>query len=121
MVGAPLLKATVLRAANFTLYHLARLPTRDASNGFRLFSRRVIDRIAVESDQGFCYSIELVVKAHRLGWAIGEVPVQWFERQHGASRFRVLHWLPAYLRWYLYAFATTWLRRPPETVALKRA
>src|SRR5262249_1983796 len=29
MVGAPLLKATLLRTANFTLHHLARLPTRD--------------------------------------------------------------------------------------------
>ena len=33
----PRLKATLVRAANFTLYHLARLPTHDASNGFRLF------------------------------------------------------------------------------------
>ena len=76
-------------AGNFTLHHLARLPTTDASNGFRLFSRRVIDRIPVESDQGFCYSIELLVKAHRLGWPIADVPVRWFERRHGASRFRV--------------------------------
>jgi dolichol-phosphate mannosyltransferase len=119
MVGCPLLKAALVRAANFTLHQVARLPTHDASNGFRLFSRRVIERIAVESDQGFCYSIELLVKVHRLGWKIGEVPAQWFERRHGASRFRVLRWLPAYLRWYGYAFATTFLRRPPETVTLK--
>jgi hypothetical protein len=119
MVGCPPLKAVLVRIANFTLRHLARLPATDASNGFRMFSRRVIERIAVESDQGFCYSIELLVKAHRLGWTIGEVPVRWYERQHGASRFRVLKWLPAYLRWYGYAFATTFLRRPPETVALK--
>jgi dolichol-phosphate mannosyltransferase len=119
MVGCPPLKAALVRIANFTLRHLARLPATDASNGFRMFSRRVIERIAVESDQGFCYSIELLVKAHRLGWTIGEVPVRWYERQHGASRFRVLKWLPAYLRWYGYAFATTFLRRPPETVALK--
>ena len=121
MVGCPLLKAVLVRAANFSLHHIARLPTTDASNGFRLFSRRAIDRIAVESDQGFCYSIELLVKAHRLGWKIGEVPVHWFERRHGESRFRVLKWLPAYLRWYFYAFATTWLRRPPDTVTLKSA
>jgi glycosyltransferase involved in cell wall biosynthesis len=121
MVGAPLLKDALVRAANFTLHHLARLPTTDASNGFRMFSRRVIDGIAVESDQGFCYSIELLVKAHRLGWSIAEVPVRWFERQHGQSRFRVLKWLPAYLRWYFYAFATTFLRRRPATVALKPA
>jgi dolichol-phosphate mannosyltransferase len=116
MVGCPPLKAALVRAGNFTLRHLARLPASDASNGFRLFSRRVIDEIAVESDQGFCYSIELLVKVHRLGWRIGEVPVQWFERQHGESRFRVLKWLPAYLRWYGYAFATTWLRCAPATV-----
>jgi len=121
MVGCPPLKAVLVRAANFTLHHLARLPTTDASNGFRMFSRRVIDRIAVESDQGFCYSIELLVKAHRLGWPIADVPVRWFERQHGESRFRVLKWLPAYLRWYFYAFATTFLRRRPATVAFKGA
>ncbi len=103
-------------SGNFTLHHLARLPATDASNGFRLFSRRVIDEIVVESGQGFCYSIELLVKAHRLGWRIGEVPVRWFERRHGESRFRVLKWLPAYLRWYGYAFATTWLRKPPASV-----
>jgi len=121
MVGAPPLKAALVRAGNFTLHHLARLPTTDASNGFRMFSRRVIEAIAVESDQGFCYSIELLVKAHRLGWPIAEVPVQWFERRHGQSRFRVLKWLPAYLRWYGYAFATTFLRRRPTTVRLRDA
>ena len=86
---------------------------RDPTSGFRMFSRRVIERIEVESDQGFCYSIELLVKAHRLGWRIGEVPALWFERQHGSSRFRVLKWLPAYLRWYRYAFATTYLAPRP--------
>jgi dolichol-phosphate mannosyltransferase len=119
MEGCPWLKAVLVRSAAFTLHHLARLPTRDATSGFRLFSRRVVDRIAVESDQGFCYSIELLVKAHRLGWRIGEVPALWFERKKGQSRFRVLKWLPAYLRWFFYAFATSWLRRPPESVTLK--
>jgi glycosyltransferase involved in cell wall biosynthesis len=119
MQGCPWLKAVLLRTAAFTLHRFARLPTHDATNGFRLFSRRVVAQIAVESTQGFCYSIELLVKAHRLGWRIGEVPALWFERRHGTSRFRVLKWLPAYLRWYGYAFATTFLRRPPGTVALK--
>jgi len=121
MVGCPGLKAVLVRSANFTLHHIARIPTHDASNGFRMFSRRTIDTIAVESDAGFCYSIELLVKAHRLGWRIGEVPARWFERAHGQSRFRVLRWLPAYLRWYLYAFATTFLRRGADTVPMKTA
>jgi hypothetical protein len=81
-------------------------PTGD----FRMFSRRVIERIDIELDQGFCYSIKLPVKAHRLGWRIGELRARWFERQHGTSRFRVLKWLPACLRWNRSAFATTLLR-----------
>jgi dolichol-phosphate mannosyltransferase len=44
MVGCPWLKARLVRAGNFTPYHMARLPTRDASNGFRLFSRRMRTR-----------------------------------------------------------------------------
>lgn len=119
MVGCPWLKAVLVRAGNFTLHHLARLPTRDATNGFRLFARRVVDQIAIESDRGFCYSIELAVKCHRLGWRIGEVPAQWFERAHGTSRFQVVKWLPAYLRWYFYAFATTHLRQSADTVPLR--
>ena len=37
------------------------------------------------------------------------------------GRFKVVSWLPAYLRWFGYAFATTFLRRPPSTVAMKAA
>jgi glycosyltransferase involved in cell wall biosynthesis len=117
MVGCPPVKAVVMRTANWTLLHLARVPSCDATNGFRLFSRKVIDRLAIESQRGFCYSIELLVKCHRLGWPVGEVAARWFERRHGTSRFRVLDWAPDYLRWYGYAFATTYLRRPPASVA----
>ena len=69
---------------------------------------------------GFCYSLELLVKCHRLGWRIGEVPARWFQRAHGASRFQVIRWLPHYLRWYAYAFATTYLGRPAESVSRRR-
>jgi dolichol-phosphate mannosyltransferase len=116
MVGCRWLKAFLVRSAAFTLYYIARLPTRDATNGFRLFSRRAIDNIEVESDSGFCYSLEMLVKAHRLGWPVVDVPAQWFERKQGGSRFKVLSWVPAYLRWYVYGFATTFLRVPAKPV-----
>jgi len=119
MVGCPWLKALLVRGASLSLRALARFPTRDATNGFRLFSRRVISEIAVESREGFTYSLELTAKAHRLRWKIAEVPAQWFERTAGTSRFKVLKWLPAYLRWYGYVFATTWLRRGPATVPMR--
>jgi dolichol-phosphate mannosyltransferase len=111
MRGCPPLKDFLVRSSAWTLYHLAGVPTHDASNGFRMFSRRVLDEIRIESTQGFTYSIELLVKGHRRGWRIGEVPAVWIERDSGRSRFRVLKWLPAYLRWYFYAFETRLLSR----------
>jgi glycosyltransferase involved in cell wall biosynthesis len=119
MVGCPPLKNAILRSSAFVLHRLARLPTHDPSNGLRMFSRRVLARIPIESDRGFTYSIELLVKAHRLGWRICEVPFAWYERKRGRSRFRVIRWLPAYFRWFSYAFATLYLRRGAETVRLR--
>jgi dolichol-phosphate mannosyltransferase len=121
MVGCPWLKATLVRLSAFVLRHGARLPAHDASNGLRLFSRRVLDTIPIESKRGFAYSIELLVKCHRLGWRIAEVPVHWFERKSGSSRFQVIRWLPDYLRWFAYAFGTTYLRLGPETVEVRTA
>ena len=71
----------------------------------------MLDTIPIESTEGFTYSIELLVKSQRLGWRIEEVPASWYERSTGTSRFRVVQWLPAYLRWFLYAFATKYLGR----------
>ena len=116
MEGCPPLKAAILRSSAFALHHLARLPTRDPSNGFRLFSQRLIRSIPLESTRGFTYSIELLVKCHRLGWRVGEVAVEWHERKAGASRFHVLQWLPDYFTWFVYAFETTYLSRGPHTV-----
>ena len=119
MEGCPWLKAVLVRMAAFFMYYIARVPTRDASNGLRLFSRRVLDEIPIESEVGFAYSIELLVKAHRLGWPITESPFLWRERKAGTSRFRTIRWLPQYSRWLVYALGTTYLRLGPGTVRLR--
>jgi len=110
MKGAPLLKNVLIRIAAFTLCHVGRISTHDPSNGLRLFSRRVLNEFEIESSQGFTYSIELLMKTHRKGWKIGEVPAKWHERKEGQSRFKVLKWLPAYLRWFFYGMTAGWLR-----------
>jgi hypothetical protein len=119
MVGCPWLKSLLVRIAAFTLYHVGRIPTHDPTNGFRLFSRRLLQAVTVESTEGFTYSLELLGKCHRLGWPVDEVPARWIERTQGASRFKVLRWIPSYLRWYRYIFATTFLSRGPDSVTLK--
>jgi glycosyltransferase involved in cell wall biosynthesis len=118
MVGRRWDKLLLTILANFTLYRFARMPTHDSTNGIRLFSRRLIDAVAVESSKGFTFTLEMMVKAHRLGLRIEEIPARWYERTTGKSNFKVLPWIAPYLRWYFYAFATTWLGRGPETVKL---
>lgn len=109
MVGCRFQKAFLVRATALTLHYLGRLPVHDPTNGFRLFSKRLLKRVYIESTEGFTYSIELLVKCHRLGWKMAEVPASWFERTEGKSRFKIGKWAPQYLRWYFYAFQTTYL------------
>ena len=110
MVGCPWPKSFLVRIASFLLYHVGRLPSHDATNAFRLFSRRALNGTTIESTEGFTYSLELLAKAHRLGLNIAETPAQWFERVHGNSRFQVFMWAKSYFRWFFYVFETTYLR-----------
>jgi dolichol-phosphate mannosyltransferase len=119
MVGCVWYKALLTRTASFTLRHLARLPVHDATNGVRLFSRRLIDSVEIESNLAFLFTFEMMVKCVRLGLPVYELPVAWFERKGGVSKFKVLGWIGWYLPWYFYAFATTWLGRGPKHVKLK--
>ena len=111
MVNCPWPKAILVRAVSFSLYHFARLPSHDSTNAFRLFSRKLLGQVTIDSKDGFTYSLELLAKCHRLGLQVTELPAKWFERNKGVSRFRVLRWAPAYLRWYFYVFTTTYLLR----------
>ena len=109
MKGCPLIKSLLVRIASFTLYWLSSIPVQDASNGFRMFSRKLIDKFEIESNLGFAYSLELLVKAHRYGFKIDEIPAQWEERSVGSSNFKVFKWIKQYIRWYLYGLKTSWL------------
>jgi dolichol-phosphate mannosyltransferase len=121
MIGCPWFKKFLTWFASFTLYHFARFPVHDATHGVRVFSRKVIDSIEVESRKGFSYSFELMVKVHRLGWNVYEFPVVWQERQAGTSRFQIRKWFFPYMRWYIYAFATTWLKKDPSSALRKNS
>ena len=119
MKGCPLIKSILVRVASSTLYFFSSIPARDASNGFRLFSRKLLNMVTIESKVGFAYSLELLAKCNRLKLKITEIPAQWEERSEGSSRFRVFKWLPQYLKWYFYGLSTTWLKKGTEDVKKK--
>jgi len=102
-IGGPLLKKTLSRLAGLSLRHLARIPTSDVTNSFKLYRKSMVDVLTIESEGGFEIAMEIVVKAHFSGYRVAEIPCIWHDRQQGASRFRILHWMPNYLKWYRFA------------------
>ncbi len=103
-VGGPFVKGLMSRLAGRSLHLLARVGTRDATNSFKAYSRDFIKAVGIDSRDGFEIGIELTAKARRLRRPVAEVPTIWLERQTGVSRFRLLRWIPGYLRWYVFAF-----------------
>jgi len=103
-VGGPFLKGFISRAAGLTLHVFARVGTRDATNSFKAYSRRFLEDVGVESDQGFEIGIELVAKARRRRLPVAEIPTIWLDRTFGVSNFKLWAWLPRYIRWYVHAF-----------------
>ncbi len=98
--GGPVLKRTMSRAAGLSLHWLGGLPIHDATSNFRLYSKRLLNQVSIESHGGFELGLELTVKAYRLGLKVAEVPTTWRDRTAGQSRFKLWEWLPRYLHWY---------------------
>ena len=61
-------------------------------------------RSLLASRSGFEIGLELTAKARRARLPVAEIPTIWLERTSGVSRFKVVKWIPKYLRWYLFAF-----------------
>jgi hypothetical protein len=102
-IGGPWLKGRLSRLAGLSLRRLAGIPTHDPTNSFKAYRRDFLERTPIESRAGFALALELTVKAHFAGERVEEVPAVWRDRAAGESRFRLLAWMPEYLRWYLWA------------------
>lgn len=102
-LGGPPIKRLMSRAAGLTLHWFARVGTHDPTNNFKLYSRRFLDTVTIESTAGFELALELTIKASLAGRRVAEVPTTWRDRTAGQSNFKLRQWLPHYLRWYAVA------------------
>ena len=115
MQGNPIVKEILTRMASLFFQYFTTFPIKDSTNSFRLFSRRVLEKIEkYESNIGFTLSLELTAKAHRMGFKMIEIPSTWIERKVGESRFKLLSFLPPYLKWLLYIIKTSTFYRKNE-------
>lgn len=99
-IGGPFVKTLLSRAAGLSLHYIFGVPTHDATNAFKMYRRDIIRSIEIKSTGGFEYSLELVLKAFKKGYRIGQIPTRWVDREAGKSKFKLLSWLPGYIKSY---------------------
>jgi glycosyltransferase involved in cell wall biosynthesis len=102
--GGPFIKSLMSHFAGLSLHFLARVPTCDSTNSFKLYRTSFVKNQTIESSGGFELGLELVAKAYVQKSKIVEVPTTWTDRAAGKSNFKVAAWTPKYLKWYFYAF-----------------
>ena len=103
-IGGPFLKGTLSRLAGLSLFYLFNFPTHDPTNSFKLYRKSILSKIYIESEAGFDFNLEIIIKLFKMGYKINEIPATWRDRTAGKSRFKLLKWLPKYIKWYLYLF-----------------
>jgi len=111
MIGNPILKEFLTRLTSFFLFNFTSFPIKDPTNSFRLFSKKLLNNVEIESQKGFTLSLELTAKAHRLGYKIVEIPAIWKERDKGKSRFKLFSFIPPYLKWFFYIIETSFFKK----------
>jgi glycosyltransferase involved in cell wall biosynthesis len=104
LIGGPFFKQALSRMSGLSLHYLRGIPTHDATNSFKLYDAAMVRTLSIESVAGFELGLELTVKAFLNGYRITEIASTWRDRTAGSSQFRILQWLPHYLKWYFYAF-----------------
>jgi dolichol-phosphate mannosyltransferase len=84
----PKAREALSRGANTYARLMLRLPVRDATAGYRAYraqTLRTIDLSSVQS-QGYCFQIDLTLRAVKAGLTVTEVPITFVDRTRGASK-----------------------------------
>jgi len=76
------------KIANLTARILLGLGARDATAGFRLYHRRVLQSIPLDQifSNGYSFLVEMLFMCQRRGWQIGEVPIIFEDRRKGKTK-----------------------------------
>ena len=99
--GGNFIKKTLSKLAGFILYRFG-LGTKDPTNNFKLYCGKFLHHVTIESVGGFEVALELTVKAALQNLKIDEVPGSWKDRTDGNSKFKIIMWMPHYLKWFFY-------------------
>ncbi len=82
------------RGLNLLLRCLFQVPYTDMDTGFRLMRREAVTRLAPRVRHFAFFTAEFVVRCHKAGYRIAEVPVSHYARKAGATQIFYVSKLP---------------------------
>lgn len=76
------------RTANLVARTLLGLKAHDATAGFRLYHREVLESIPLGQifSSGYSFLVEMLFMCQRRGWSVGEVPIIFEDRRKGKTK-----------------------------------
>lgn len=97
------LKVWAPRLAGRLLRLCSGLDTHDPTNSFKMYSGEMLRAIRLRSHISFSVTLEIVARAHGLGYRIVEMPTTWKDRAIGTTNFKLYQSLVAYMPWFVLA------------------
>ena len=81
-------RVALSRGANAYARFMLGLPIHDATSGYRVYRRGLLEELLRTpfASSGYVFQIELVMRADRAGFDVAEVPITFREREHGESK-----------------------------------
>jgi dolichol-phosphate mannosyltransferase len=88
VINWPISRQLISRMGTGYARFALRLKLRDITSGFRVFHRRVIERIDLEAIEarGYGFQIEMTLRTLDAGFQVQEVPITFVEREGGVSK-----------------------------------
>jgi len=82
------LRRALSRAGNLYSRVLLSFPLTDSTSGFRVYRRSLLEALLAAGihAEGYGFQIELAFRSWKLGYAVGESPITFREREHGHSK-----------------------------------
>ena len=73
---------------NFYARTILGLPVRDATGGYRIWRRQVLEDMPLRGVRanGYAFQVETIYIAYRLGYRIQEIPIYFADRRWGTSK-----------------------------------
>jgi dolichol-phosphate mannosyltransferase len=95
------------RIGNIFIKHLFGLECNDMSNAFKAYRREVIDSVKPLVSNYFNITVEIPLKAVIRGFSYTVIPINWYGRTSGVSKYN----LKELQRKYLFSILYVWLEK----------